>query len=279
MLDISILTNLIIYSLVSLNVYISMRIAGFCDMTCDGSFALGGCAFVTSLVCGCNVYVALIISATCGACAGLCTSFLVTRFDINSLLAGIITVTSLQSFNCKILGGSSSVNLSTVPSINLSIPIMLLVVTIVFSLVYFFLNSKFGLAIRGIGGNIKIADQIGIAYSSVISIILAVGNACVGLAGALFVTTQSVVTPTTGSGAIMVGLIAMLVGEKFVEIRTVISLFFAVLLGTFFYEVILIAATHDSLLGISPIYQNLITGVSIIFLYILKDLKDKDDRD
>lgn len=279
MLDISILTNLIIYSLVSLNVYISMRIAGFCDMTCDGSFALGSCAFVTALVCGCNVYVALIISAVSGACAGLCTSFLVTRFDINSLLAGIITVTSLQSFNCKILGGSSSVNLSTVPSINLSIPIMLLVVTIVFSLVYFFLNSKFGLAIRGIGGNIKIADQIGIAYSSVISIILAVGNACVGLAGALFVTTQSVVTPTTGSGAIMVGLIAMLVGEKFVEIRTVISLFFAVLLGTFFYEVILIAATHDSLLGISPIYRNLITGVSIIFLYILKDLKDKDDRD
>lgn len=279
MIDLNFVTELVIYSLVSLNVYMSMRIAGFCDMTCDGSFALGACAFVTAVTLGCNVYLALLVAALSGACSGVYTAFLVTKFNINSLLAGIITVTSLQSFNCKLLGGVSSIPMNSLPQHSVHLVAIISIVAIVFFLVFFFLNSKFGLAIRGIGGNIKISDQLGIQYSSVIKIMLAIGNACVGLAGALFITTQKTVTPTSGSGAIMVGLIAMLVGEKFIEIKTVFSLFVAVLLGTFFYEIILLIATHDALLGISPMYENLITGVAIVFLYILKDIKDKDDRD
>lgn len=279
MIDVSFVTELVIYSLVSLNIYTSMRIAGFCDMTCDGSFALGACAFATCVTLGTGVTIALIISTISGALAGLYTSALVTKFNVNSLLAGIITVTSLQSFNCKLLGGKTVIDMGRLPAHDINLPVMVIIVAVVFVLIFFFLNSRFGLAIRGIGGNIKIADQIGIKYASVVKIILAVGNACVGLAGALFITTQKVVTPTSGSGAIMCGLIAMLVGEKFVQIRTVFSLFVALFLGTFFYELILMIATHERLLGISPMYQNLITGTAIVFLYILKDLRDRNDRD
>lgn len=271
-------SNLVIYSLVSLNIYMSMKILNFSDMTCDGSFALGACTFSAACSLGVNMYFALLLSMALGALAGLYTAFLATKFDISSLLAGIITVTSLQSLNCKLLGGkSTAVSLEHMGIPEIPFLTKLIIVLSIFCVMFWILNSKFGLAIRGIGANIKIADGLGVNYADIVKLMLALGNSFVGLAGALFISTQKFVTPTTGSGAIIVGMIAMVIGDKFVKIKSVATLLLAVFVGTLFYESILFLATHDSFFGVDPVYANLITGTAMVMIYLLKDLKDKDD--
>jgi len=99
----------VLWGIMVLGVFITFRLLDIADMTCDGSFALGG-AVVAVLIVNFNVDPALAILAgmVAGGIAGAVTGFLTTVFEIPAILAGILTQISLWSVNLRIMGKSNT---------------------------------------------------------------------------------------------------------------------------------------------------------------------------
>ena len=89
----------LIYSLLSLGVYITYGILNFPDLGVDGVICLGGAITACLINKNINVFVAMIISVFFGMIAGFVTGFLHVKFKINDLICGIITTTCLYSIN------------------------------------------------------------------------------------------------------------------------------------------------------------------------------------
>ena len=70
----------LLWGLMALGVYITFRLLDFADMTCDGSFALGGCvSAMLTVSMGMNPFVTLIVALISGMVAGAVTGFLHTK--------------------------------------------------------------------------------------------------------------------------------------------------------------------------------------------------------
>ena len=76
----------VLWGIMVLGVFITFRLLDIPDMTCDGSFALGGCVCATLVVAhGMNPVLALILATLAGMIAGAVTGFLHTAFDIPAI--------------------------------------------------------------------------------------------------------------------------------------------------------------------------------------------------
>ena len=100
----------LIYSLMTLGLFTSYRILGLADLTVDGSFTTG-CAVSGVLTSAGHPLLGLLLALPAGAAAGLITSLLQTKLRVQSILAGILTMTFLYSVNLKIMGGRPNVPL------------------------------------------------------------------------------------------------------------------------------------------------------------------------
>src|SRR5215831_6879737 len=96
-----------ILSLLALGVYISFRIFEFPDITAEGSITLGASVTSVLLVAGWPPAAATLFGALAGAVAGAFTGLLAMKFQVNRLLAGILTMTALYSVNLRIMGKSN----------------------------------------------------------------------------------------------------------------------------------------------------------------------------
>ena len=88
----------VLWGIMVLGVFITFRLLDIPDMTCDGSFALGGCVCAVLIVNN-NVdpLLAVLAGMCAGAIAGAVTGILTTVFEIPAILAGILTQISLWS--------------------------------------------------------------------------------------------------------------------------------------------------------------------------------------
>ena len=99
----------VLWGIMVLGVFITFRLLDIPDMTCDGSFALGGCVCAVLIVNN-NVdpLFAVLAGMCAGAIAGAVTGILTTVFEIPAILAGILTQISLWSINLRIMGKSNT---------------------------------------------------------------------------------------------------------------------------------------------------------------------------
>ena len=99
----------VLWGIMVLGVFITFRLLDIPDMTCDGSFALGGCVCAVLIVNN-NVdpLLAVLAGMCAGAIAGAVTGILTTVFEIPAILAGILTQISLWSINLRIMGKSNT---------------------------------------------------------------------------------------------------------------------------------------------------------------------------
>lgn len=92
------------YALLALGIFISYRVLDIADLSCEGSFTLGGALSAVLLVLGWNPFLATFMGMLAGFTAGIITGLIHTKLKITSLLAGIITMTGLFSLNLVIMG-------------------------------------------------------------------------------------------------------------------------------------------------------------------------------
>src|SRR5690349_11002038 len=187
----------LIFGLVSLSVFLSFRVLNFPDLTVDGSFPLGAAVGATLIVEGVDPYLATAAAIVAGGAAGLVTAHLNLRFGILHLLASILTMIALYSINLRIMGRPNVALLGTdtilTPFADLGLRNMYLkplvagiVLVVVGGLLTRFLLSAAGLAMRATGSNLRMARAQGINTKAATYVGMAISNAMVALAGALF---------------------------------------------------------------------------------------------
>lgn len=212
----------LIWGIMALGIYMTFRVLNFADMTCDGSFALGGCVAVMLIVNGWSPEVVLIVSFAAGALAGLVTGFLHTALGIPSILAGILTQISLYSINLNIMGKSnqtvpvSKVTLhftSNVRYLGQTIAITLILDAIIVVLYYWFMGTELGSSIRATGINPNMSRAQGINTNRTKVLGLVVGNGLIALSGGILSEYQGFADVKMGQGAIVIGLAAVIIGE------------------------------------------------------------------
>lgn len=216
----------ILWGIMVLGVFVTFRMLDIADLTVDGSFALGGSvAAVSSVGLGLDPIVAILLGTLAGIVAGLVTGLLHVLFDIPAILAGILTQISLWSVNLRIMGKSNTPLLNadtiftrTASLLNLTQTIATLVIGIVLTLViiaamYWFFGTEIGSALRATGNNEDMCRALGIDVRVTKVIALALSNGLVGMSGALICQSQKYADIGMGTGAIVIGLAAIVIGE------------------------------------------------------------------
>ena len=276
----------LIFALVALGVYISFRLLRFPDLTVDGSFPLGGAVCAVLIAAGINPWLATLAATAAGAIAGTITGWLNVKLKIMDLLASILMMIALYSVNLRIMGGPN-VPLTNDPTIFNMLqpegvddyifrPLLLLLIVIAAKLLldWFFATER-GLAIRATGSNARMARAQGVNTGGMVLLGMAISNALVGLAGAMFVQTQGGSDISMGIGTIVIGLAAVIVGESILPSRKIVWATLAVVIGAIVYRFFIAAALNSEFIGLKAQDLNLVTAVLVTIALVIPQLKRK----
>src|SRR5690349_11562580 len=99
---------------VVLGVVISIRMAGFPDLTVDGSFTIGAALYSVALVSGSGTPLALSIAALGGAFGGLLTWAINDRLGVGKVVSGVLSMIILVLSAPYVSGGSTKSLLNVV---------------------------------------------------------------------------------------------------------------------------------------------------------------------
>lgn len=289
-LCISTLTQGFIYALLSYGVYITYKILDFPDLTVDGSFPLGAAVTAIMLVKGVNPFVTLLAALFIGAVAGFVTGFIHVKLGVRDLLAGIITMTALFSINLQIAGSNLAIERS-IDTIFTSGPIMAimgnssliyrkfvvaLVLAVVVKLILdWYLKTKNGLLLRAVGDNATLVTTLAKDKGNVKLLGLVIANALVALSGAVVCQEQRAFSSTMGTGQVVFGLAAVIIGTTLFRKLSFFKATTAVLIGSVFYKACIQVAIS---LGLPANLLKLATAVLFLVVLVLGN-KQKGGED
>lgn len=278
-LMVGILTQGLIYALLSYGVYITYKILDFPDLTVDGSFPLGAAITAVLLTSGVNPYLTLLIALIVGAVAGLITGFIHVKLGVRDLLAGIITMTALFSINLQI-GGSNLIVERALDTIFTAEPIMTLfsglslihrkLIVSLFIAVFFkflldiYLKTKNGLLLRAVGDNSVLVTTLAQDKGNIKIMGLIISNALVALSGCIVCHEQRSFSSTMGTGQVVFGLATVIIGTTLFKKFDFIKGTTAVMVGSILYKTCIQIAIS---LGLPANLLKLVTAV--LFLLIL----------
>ena len=240
-----------IYSLVALGLFLSYRVLDVADLTTDGSFTLGAACSAVLTVQG-HPAAGLLLALLAGAAAGFVTALLQTRLGVQSILAGIITMTGLYSVNLMVMGGRSNLNMLKEGNLFTAAEALLgpagkLLLAGAFALglgvlLALFLRTQLGLSIRATGDNREMvaASSINPAFTTTVG--LCAANALVALSGGLLVQYQKFSDVNLGTGMVVIGLASLIIGEVLTGRGSVPRGILAPVRGAVLYRIIIAAA-------------------------------------
>lgn len=215
----------ILWGIMVLGVYITYKLLDIADLTVDGSFALGGSVCAVLVVAGVDPLIAVAAAMLAGMLAGAVTGFLHTAFEIPAILAGILTQIALWSVNLRIMGKSNTpllqsdtifsrmTELTGLSSATASIIVGVIVAVAIIAALYWFFGTEIGSALRATGNNEHMIRALGVSTAKTKMIALMLSNALVGLSGGLICQSQKYADIGMGTGAIVIGLAAIVIGE------------------------------------------------------------------
>ena len=181
----------VLWGIMVLGVFITFRLLDIPDMTCDGSFALGGCVCAVLIV---NNNVDPLLAVLAGMCAGA----------IAGAVTGILTKGTVFS---------AVSNMTGLPQPTVAIILGILLAVAIVAILYWFFGTEIGSALRATGNNEYMIRALGVNTNSTKMIALVLSNALIGLSGALICQSQKYADIGMGTGAIVIGLAAIVIGE------------------------------------------------------------------
>lgn len=275
------LAQSLLYGFVALGIMIPFRLLSFPDLTCEGSFPLGGCLCAALLVAGVAPVISIIIAVVAGILAGCATAFIHLRFKINTLLAGILMITILWSVNLRIMG-KSNIPLFAAPSffdgiypgftLNVSVQIVfwLLVAVALVALLYWFLSTDLGLAVRATGANEAMARAQGVNTWAITIAGVGAANGLTAFAGASVAQVQGYADVQMGFGILINALAALIIGEAVVGRTSIFRQVLAPFVGSIVYYQVISAGLA---LGLHPSDLKLVTGLFVLIMLALPKRK------
>lgn len=283
----------LILSLLSLGMLISFRMIRFTDITVDGSITLGAAITAVLITQGWSPWLAALMAFLAGALAGSVTGVLHTRFKIQKILSGILMMTALYSINLRIMGRSNIPMLDAnsfsdgmrdlllklfnnadrinvagwqVSLIDAALLIMMTLITVVVGfLLYRFLLSHFGTALRAAGINDQMIRAQGVDHHGMIVFGLALGNGLVGLSGSLLSQYQGFADVQMGIGMMVWGLASIILGEALIGKNSLGLQIIAVVLGTILFRLLIAIALRW---GLNPNDLKLVTALFVFMALV-----------
>jgi len=251
------------YALVGVAVFLTFRILDFPDLTVDGAFPIGGAICAVLIVSGLSPEVSVVAGFVAGALTGFVTAMIHVFFKIEGLLASIIVITGAYTITLRIMDGASNLPLigeETLISRHarpfrawmieqfgedmrrqssnlLEIAIFGFVVILALGILYWFLRTETGLAIRATGKNPQMVQAMGLNHHLMVVVGLMVSNGLAGLAGSLAVQQLGFADVNLGVGLIIRGLAAVIIGEVLLRPKTVGQMLIAAAAGMLVFDI------------------------------------------
>ena len=281
------LTQGLIYSLISFGIFITYRILDFPDLSVDGSFPLGAAVTAVLLTRGVDPFLTLPIAVLVGAAAGLCTGLIHVKVKVRDLLAGIITMTALFSINLQIAGSNLTVDRGTatiftspatlalfgsVPLLYRKLIVSFIIVLLLKLILDAFFRTKCGLLLTAVGDNETLVTSLAVDKGRMKILGLVISNAFVSLAGALVCHEQRSFSATMGTGQMVFGLAAVIIGTTIFRKLDCVRGTTAVIVGSVIYKACIQAAIS---LGLPANLLKLITAVLFLVILAIGTMREK----
>ena len=275
----------LIYAVMGMGVYLSFRVLNIPDLTIDGSFTCGGAAGAVCTMAS-HPYLGMGAAFVCGMLCGLVTGILITRFRIQPILSGILTMTALYSVNLRIQGGKPNISMFGQKTIFTeiqdllgkdagSIVMIIFILAVVCFVLYLFLNTQLGLSMRATGSNEAMVRASSINADQMKVIGLALANGIIAFAGALLAQYQGFADVSSSSGKMVLGLASIIVGEAFFGHRTIIRSITSVIVGSLIYRFLLTFALQFGLNASDlNLFSAALVALSISLPYMKKRRKN-----
>ena len=275
----------LIYAVMGMGVYLSFRVLNIPDLTIDGSFTCG-CAAGAVCTMASHPYLGMGAAFVCGMLCGLVTGILITRFRIQPILSGILTMTALYSVNLRIQGGKPNISMFGPKTIFTeiqdllgkdagSIVMIIFILAVVCFVLYLFLNTQLGLSMRATGSNEAMVRASSINADQMKVIGLALANGIIAFAGALLAQYQGFADVSSSSGKMVLGLASIIVGEAFFGHRTIIRSITSVIVGSLIYRFLLTFALQFGLNASDlNLFSAALVALSISLPYMKKRRKN-----
>lgn len=280
----STLTQGLIYGLIAFGVYITYKILDFPDLSVDGSFPLGAAITAVMLTNNVNPYLTLLVATLVGATAGLITGILHVKLHVRDLLAGIITMTALFSINLQIAGSNlviprsidtifTSGFLSDIPLIYRKLIISLILILAIKIILDAYFKTKNGLLLRAVGDNSMVVTTLAKDKGTVKIIGLAISNALVSLSGAIVCHEQRSFSSTMGTGQMVFGLAAVIMGITLFKKLGFVKGTTSVLIGSIVYKACIQVAIN---LGLPANLLKLMTSILFVIILVYGNFQKKE---
>lgn len=225
--------------LVALGILVLIRHTGFPDLTVDGSFTIGAAFFALTFSEGNSFFFAFTVALLSGAAAGLLTAFTNQVLGISKVVASVLSMTILILSAPYITGGATIGLLhphgiqEAIQNIDERISNLLggnhvyfhfattlfwLTCALILGIVlFFFLSSKIGTALRYIGSAENPAFVGGHAARKLTLAGLMIGNALIAAGGAIEALRRGAYTANMGIGTLLLGLTIVILGEALIK--------------------------------------------------------------
>ena len=288
------------YAILALGVFISYRVLDFADLSCEGTYVLGGATALVMIANGANPWLATIVAFIAGGIGGLITGLLNTKLKINGLLAGIITLTACFSINLVIFGITKGEKFDLANTYNsfrtLKVTIgndptifkwmgglfsirkyglileLFIILGVIIALLYAFFGTEVGMSMRAAGMNKKMARTQGINTDFYVILGLIISNGLIALSAALGAQRDYTISSVSGTGMIVIGLASIIIGEAIFGKRSFMNWLISVALGAIVYYFIIAIALY---LGFPSHLLKILYALLIVIILAVGYLKEK----
>jgi putative ABC transport system permease protein len=222
---------------VVLGVFVLIRMAGFPDLTVDGSFTIGAALYAVTLIAGAGTPFSLFLAAAGGAAGGLLTWTINDRLRVGKVVSGVLSMIILV-LSAPYVSGGSTKSLLHVTSIHSSIdafdarlsdrligaasyqlhPLFSSIWLVLFGIAacvsFAALRTRSGLRLRYLGDAAAPTLLPQRERPLLLLVALMCGNALVALGGAIEAQRRGGFTNNMGTGMLLVALAVLILGES-----------------------------------------------------------------
>lgn len=273
-----------IFGICSLGLFMAFRILNLPDLTVDGSFVTG-LAFSAIFSLQGQPLLGILAGMIGGALAGVVTGVLHTKFKIQEILAGILTMTALYSINLKIMSDQPSIffydkvtiftpflNKFMFMGVDLGKLLVLVFFVIVVIVIYvLFFKTLTGLALRATGDNEAMVRSSSINTDRMKILGFAITNAVVALGGGLYAQYNQTAAHGAGVGTLVLCCASIIIGETvFGKRKGMLHYCIAVVLGAILYRLLI---SYAFVLGLPASDLKLFSASIVIIAMVLPQIK------
>lgn len=280
------------YGIAALGIFLTYRILDFPDLTVDGSFVTG--AAIASLLLsrfGIDPFTVLPVAFVAGAAAGTITGLLHTKLRITSLLSGVLMMIMLYSINLRIMGrpNLSLLRIDTATRLVDAAwsglgPVAILAFIVLLAVgaklaLDLFLRTEVGFALRATGDSEAMITAQGVNTNTMKVLGVAVANGMVALSGALVAQYNGFADVGMGTGTIVTGLAAVIIGGTLIRSSRIGWMTAGVLIGSIIYRLaVVLALRYGYVIGFQASDMKLVTSLLVILALVAPTLRERRQR-